>query len=50
MWINGIQIAIVIGVDGKHPVSVLPPVPPNVRIADDDVYRITDDDEYRIID
>lgn len=48
--INGIQITIQVAVDGRHIVSTTPPVPINVRITDDDVYRITDDDEYRIID
>lgn len=47
MITNGIQIAITVAVDGRHPVSS---APLNVRIADDDEYRITDDDEYRIID
>jgi len=47
MYINGIQIAIIVGVDGRHPVSS---IPFGVRIADDGVYRIADNGQYRIID
>jgi len=50
MITNGIQIAIQVAVDGKHPDTLTPPVPITVRIADDGIYRIADDDEYRIID
>jgi len=47
MFINGVQIAIQTGVDGNHPVTLLPL---KVRIADDDVARIVDNGQYRIID
>jgi hypothetical protein len=50
MITNGIQISIQTAVDGKRPDSGIPPVPTDVRIADDGIYRITDDNEYRIID
>jgi hypothetical protein len=50
MIVNGIQISIQASVDGKHPVTGVPPAPITVRITDDNIYRITDDDEYRIID
>lgn len=47
MITTGIQIAIQVAVDGKHPDSL---TPDTVRIADDGVYRIADDGEYRVID
>ena len=50
MITNGIQISIQTAVDGKRPDSGVPPVPTDVRITDDNIYRITDNDEYRIID
>jgi len=45
--INGIQIAIIIGVEGNNPIS---PVYPDERVTDLDENRYTDDGDERIID
>jgi hypothetical protein len=45
--INGIQIAIIIGVEGNNPIS---PVYPDERVTDLDENRLTDDGDERIID
>ena len=47
MITNGIQIAIVIGVNGENSIS---PVFPNERITDLDDNRLTDDGYERITD
>jgi len=45
--INGIQIAIIIGVEGNNPIS---PVYPDERVTDLDENRLTDDGDERITD